>query len=188
MEFIQNAEPLLKILWYIALSVSAIFIILSIITFAGMDSNDGLNADFDGNLMDSLSPVQLFSFRNLINFLLGFSWAGISFYDIISNKTLLLLISIICGIIFIVIFFYIIKQIQKLAEDNTFKIEKTINKTAQVYISIPEKKTGTGKIQITVNGAFHELDAITENEKIDSGTLVRVVKILNDNLLLVNKL
>jgi hypothetical protein len=35
-------------------------------------------------------PFEIFTLRNLINFLLGFSWTGISFYDAIENKMLLI--------------------------------------------------------------------------------------------------
>ncbi len=55
-------------------------------TFAGVDSHDGLSADFDSDLSHGDTPFQLFTFRNLINFLLGFSWTGISFYGTIDSK------------------------------------------------------------------------------------------------------
>ncbi len=83
------------------------------------------------------------------------------------------------------LFFFVIKQVQKLAEDNSFKITNTLNKTAEVYLTIPEKKSGKGKIMISVNGAFHELEAMTENDRIPSGSSVKVVKIENNNLLIV---
>ena len=38
---------------------------------------------------------------------------------------------------------------------------------------------------ISVNGAFHELEAMTENDKIQSGSVVKVVKIENNNILIV---
>jgi hypothetical protein len=38
---------------------------------------------------------------------------------------------------------------------------------------------------ISVNGAFHELEAMTENDKIQSGAVVKVVRIENDNILIV---
>jgi hypothetical protein len=75
--------------------------------------------------------------------------------------------------------------VQKLAEDNSFKITNTLNKTAEVYLTIPENKKGKGKIMISVNGAFHELEAMTENDKIQSGAVVKVVRIENDNILIV---
>ena len=77
------------------------------------------------------------------------------------------------------------KQVQKLAENNSFNIENTLNKSAEVYLTIPERKSGKGKIMISVNGAFHELDAMTENDRIPSNTIVKVVKIENNNILIV---
>ncbi len=185
MEILENLDPLLKMFWYVAIPTSLIFIIQTIMTFVGADATDGIDADFDGDFDGSDAPFQLFSLRNLINFLLGFSWTGISFYSLIPNKFLLVLLSLAIGILFIYLFFMIIKQVQKLAEDNSFKISSTLNKTAEVYLPIPGKKSGKGKIMISINGAFHELDAMTEHDKIASNTIVKVVKIENENILIV---
>jgi hypothetical protein len=188
MEIFDNMEILLKTFWFIAIPASLIFIIQTIMTFMGTDSSDGLQADFDGDLNGGDIPFQLFSLRNLINFLLGFSWTGISFYTTIASKPILIIVSLIVGMLFIYLFFIIINQVQKLAEDNTFKLVNTLNKTAEVYLTIPENKKGKGKIIISVNGAFHELDAITENEKIPSGAMVKVVKIENNQILIVENI
>jgi hypothetical protein len=53
--------------------------------------------------------------------------------------------------------------VKKLGEDNSFKISNTLHKTAEVYLTIPENKTGKGKIMISVHGSFHELEAMTEH-------------------------
>lgn len=185
MEILDNLDPLLRTFWFVAIPVSLIFIIQTIMTFLGVDSSDGLEADFDGNLGDVDAPFQLFSLRNLINFLLGFSWTGISFYSTISNPILLVALSLSVGVLFIYLFFILMKQIQKLAENNSFNIANTLNKTAEVYLTIPENKKGKGKIMISVNGSFHELDAMTEKEKIQSGSIVKVIKIENNNILIV---
>lgn len=187
MEILENLEPLLRTFWFVAIPVSVIFIIQTILTFVGGDASDGLEADFDGDLSGTETPFQLFSLRNLINFLLGFSWTGISFYETISNSFLLIFISLVVGILFVYLFFIIINQVQKLAEDNSFKISDTLHKTADVYLTIPENKSGKGKIMISVKGAFHELDAMTENEKIPSGKVVKVTRI-EDSILIVETL
>jgi len=185
MEVFETMDPLLKSFWFIAIPTSLIFLIQTIMTFMGVDSTDGLEADFDGDLTGGQAPFQLFSLRNLTNFLLGFSWTGISFFNLISNAIILVSLAVLVGAFFVYFFFLIIKQVQKLAEDNSFKIANTLNKTAEVYLSIPEKKSGKGKIMISVKGAFHELDAMTEGEKIKSGSIVRVVRIENPNILIV---
>lgn len=185
MDYFDHMDTLLKTFWMVAVPVSVIFLIQTVMTFIGGDAGDGVEADFDGDLEGGDAPFQLFSFRNLINFLLGFSWSGISFYNSISSHTLLFLLAFAVGVLFVVLFFIVIRQVQKLAEDNSFKLQSTLHKTAEVYLSIPEKRSGKGKIMISVNGAYHELDAMTEHAKIPTGAAVKVVKIENESMLIV---
>lgn len=188
MEILQELEPLLRTFWYIALPASLIFIIQAILTFVGGDAFDGVEADFDGDLDGGDAPFQLFSFRNFINFLLGFSWTGISFYHTISNPTLLIGLSIAVGCLFVYLFFVIMLQVHRLAEDNSFRIDQTIDKTAEVYLTIPGQKSGKGKVIVSVKGSTHELEAITESENIPTGAMVKVVKVESGNILVVKRL
>lgn len=185
MEILNSLDPLLRTFWFVAIPASLIFIIQTIMTFVGADASDGIEADFDGDFSGDDAPFQLFSLRNLINFLLGFSWTGISFYTTITSTTLLIIIALAVGLAFVYIFFLVIRTVQKLAEDNSFKVANTLNKTAEVYLTIPENKKGKGKILVSVNGAFHELEAMTEHDRIPSGATVKVVKIENNNVLIV---
>lgn len=187
LDILDQLDPLLRIFWYVAIPTSIIFIIQTIMTFLGGDMNDGLEADFDGNLEDH-GPFQLFSLRNLINFLLGFSWSGISFYAIIPNKSILIIVSFLIGILFVAIFFFVIQQILKLSEDNTFKLEDTIGKVAEIYLPIPANRSGIGKVLITYNGSTRELDAMTEGKRIETKALVRIIKTENNQLLIVEKI
>lgn len=189
--FFDGMDPMLQTYWYIALPASLIFIIQSVLTFIGLDHSGDTDGGFDMHTdtqTDIDTPFHLFTFRNLINFLLGFGWGGISFYHLIDHTILLIGISVLFGIFFIGVFFIIIKQIQKLAENNTFQLQKTVNHIAQVYITIPANRSGTGKIQISVNGAIHEVDALTESDKIVTGASVRVVKVESGNLVVVEKI
>ena len=185
MEFLEGLDPLLKSYWYIALPVSLFFLLQTIMTFIGLSGGE---TDIDSDSGDTDLPFEIFTLRNLINFLLGFSWTGISLYDSIANKLILILISVAVGILFIGIFFILIKQILKLGEDNSFKFENTINQTATVYLTIPEAKSGVGKVQVSVNGSYHELQAMTEaSEKITTGSVVKIKNVEN-NILIVEKL
>jgi len=188
MEILDGLDPLLRTFWYVAIPSSIIFVIQSIMTFIGLDATEGLEADFDGNLDGADTPFQLFSFRNLINFLLGFSWTGISFYTSISSQLVLISIAIVVGLLFVYVFFVIIRLLLKLAEDNTFKIANTINKTADVYLTIPGNKSGKGKVLVSVNGSVHELDAMTENDQINSNSTVKIIRIENNSILIVETL
>jgi membrane protein implicated in regulation of membrane protease activity len=187
MEFLQNLDTLHQVFWYIAIPVSVVFIIQAILTFIGIDSSDGVEADFDGDF-DGDAPFQLFSLRNLVNFLIGFSWTGVLLYGNFENKTILIFTALVVGVVFVVFFFFLMRQILKLSEDNTFRIENTIGRSGNVYLTIPEFKSGKGKIQVSVKGTIHELDAMTEQETILSGSIVRVKAVESGNLVIVEKL
>ncbi len=188
LDFINSQDGLLQGFWYVALFSSIIFAVQTVLTFIGSTDMGGINADFDGNLDDVSAPFQLFSFRNLINFMLGFGWTGVTFYNSIESKFLLVALACLVGILFIIIFFILIREILKLSEDNTFRIESLVGGTGRVYSPIPGRLTGAGKIQISVNGTMHEIGAATEDfHQISSGTMVKVDRIKN-NLLIVSKL
>ena len=84
MDFLENYDSLLKAFWYIAIPVSIFFGLQTITTFIGLSGGEtdvDVEISSDGNDAGDL-PFEIFTLRNLINFLLGFSWTGISFYEI----------------------------------------------------------------------------------------------------------
>jgi hypothetical protein len=180
-------EPLLRMFWYIAIPVSVIFVIQTVMTFFGGDASEMGDADIDVDGGDA-TPFQLFSFRNLINFLLGFGWAGLSLYSSITNPTLLIFAALIIGCLFVYMFFLIISQLMKLAEDGSFRMESTINKNAEVYLTIPANKSAKGKVLISIKGSVRELDAITDGEAIPTSSLVKVIRVENEKILVVEKI
>lgn len=184
-DFFTGMSVLQQAFWYSALLSSIIFSLQTILTFVGVESSD-LEADFDGDFHHVDAPFEWFTFRNLINFLLGFGWTGVAFFGEM-NDYLLVALATLVGLIFVAIFFIIIKQFLKLQEDNTFQMEKTIGKTAEVYLKIPAHKSGTGKIQVSINGSFHELNAVTEGEEILSGESVKIINTEN-KILIVEKI
>jgi hypothetical protein len=186
-EFLADLDSVLKMFWYVALPASLIFVIQLVMTFLGTDASDGMDADFSGD-MDADGPFQLLSFRNLINFLLGFGWGGISFSGMIKSDGMLIFVAVLIGLSFFVLFLFIMSQLYKLQEDNTVKISDAINNTGSVYLTIPENRSGYGKIQISIRGSQREFDAVTDGEALPSGTAIRVTDTLSENLCLVSKL
>jgi hypothetical protein len=184
-DFLLEADIYLTTFWYIAIPVSLIFLVQAVLTFIGAGDVD-VHTDTDFGHIDS--PMELFTLRNLINFLLGFSWGGICFYSTIHNKTFLVLASLAVGVIFVTLFFYIIQQIKKLEQNNTFDYQSIIGQDANVYLKIPESAKGKGKISVSYNGAVHELDAVSESVTIATGEKVLILDVLPDQVLLVKHL
>ena len=76
----------------------------------------------------------------------------------------------------------------KLNENGALNLKKSIGKTGSVYLTIPAKREGTGKVQINFQG-FQTLDAMTDNEnEITNGSLVEIIDIINNEILLVKSI
>ena len=188
-ELFNSLEPLQKFFWTIACCASLVFIIQTIMTFIGL----GTDADVDAGPMDgSVDSMEdgalsgVFSFRNLINFLLGYGWAGVLLFDDIEKRWLLQLLAIAVGLLFVLAFVFMFRQVMKLSHDGSFKMSEAVGLKADVYLRIPASRSGRGKVQVSVKGSVHEVDAMTDrNDEIATGGQVKIVKVLGDDLLLV---
>lgn len=188
-ELFNSLEPLQKFFWTIACCASLVFIIQTIMTFVGL----GTDADVDAGPMDgSVDSMEdgalsgVFSFRNLVNFLLGYGWAGVLLHDSIEKGWLLQLIAIAVGLVFVLAFVFMFRQVMKLSHDGSFKMQEAVGLKADVYLRIPAARTGRGKVQVSVKGSIHEIDAMTDNDtEIATGGQVQIVEVLGDDLLLV---
>ena len=189
MDFFNSLEPMQKFFWTVACCASIVFIIQTIMTFIGL----GTDADVDAGPMDgavdsmedgSLSGV--FSFRNLINFLLGYGWAGALLFDSIEKGWLLQLVAIAVGLVFVMAFVFMFRQVMKLSHDGSFKMQETVGLKADVYLRIPAARSGRGKVQVSVKGSVHEIDAVTDSDsEIATGGQVKILEVLGNDLLLV---
>ena len=187
MEVYNALEPAQKIFWTVAIAASIVFVIQTIMTFVGLDHDTDLDAGgLDGVDADGVSGF--FTFKNLVNFLLGYGWAGICFKNVISSPTLLQLAAVGVGILFVLVWVLIVRQVMKLGVDKTFRLEETVGQVADVYLRIPANREGEGKIQFSFHGSVQELPAITNGEQIASGAKVRVLEVIGGHTLLVEGL
>lgn len=183
-----SLELFQKVMWCIAIPSSIIFAVQMIMTFLGMDSDGGLDTDAGGPDVEAgETPFQLFTFRNLINFFLGFSWTGISFYNTIENKFLLVLLAAFMGVLLVAIVMLMFYLLSKTAQSGNIDIKDTVGLTATVYFPIPANRERAGKIQVSVQGAIREYDAMTTGGALKTGELVKIVHVIDGNILLVDK-
>jgi hypothetical protein len=73
----------------------------------------------------------------------------------------------------------------KLSDSGTLNLNNAVGKVGSVYLTIPAKRAGLGKVQIKVQG-LQTLDAMTDyDEDIKTGALVEVISIINNEILVV---
>ena len=189
MELFNSLEPLQKYFWIIACCASLIFIIQTIMTFVGLGTDADVDAGPMDGAVDSVEDGELsgvFSFRNLINFLLGYGWAGALLFGSIDKRWLLQIIAIGVGLLFVLAFVFMFRQVMKLSHDGSFQMKEAVGLKADVYLRIPAARSGRGKVQVSVKGSIHEIDALTDNDaEIPTGGQVEIVEVLGDDLLLV---
>lgn len=186
-EFWTSLDSFEKILWAIALPSSLIFVIQSVMTFIGMDAHDGMDADVTGGTEGDPTPFQLFTIRSLVNFMLGFSWTGISLYGNIESKPLIVIFSTLGGIILAAAVMLLFYFMSKLESSGNIASKDAVGRTGIVYVPIGEHKSRAGKVQISVKGAVREYDALTEGEGLKTGEPIVIKSIIDESLLLVEK-
>lgn len=182
--FFTEQTTLMQIFGGSAIISTVIMLIQTILSLIGMSDLD-LEVGVDGGL-DDCSGADLFTIKNIVNFFVGFGWAGVSFRPYIESDLLLVLISLLVGVCFVIIFIIIFKQLMKLESNSAVGADACVGRTADVYLRIPANRSGKGKIQLSLNGAAREFDAVTdESEPIPSGAVVTVKEIVGKSLLLV---
>jgi len=182
---LHNAE---KVFWAIALIFSVLFLIQFVLSIIGLDFDTDADLDIgtDMSLSTDIDPgFSVFSVRGIIAFFTFFGWTGVLVLNSGGATWLALTLAFAAGTTAMLMVAYMMYQLYKLGETGTFNLKKTILKNGEVYIPIPANKNGQGKIHMKISGAIKELDAVTDGDAIPTGTMIKVIEVLNNNILLV---
>lgn len=181
----ENAE---KLYWLIALPFTAIFLVQLVMTFLGGDIGIDDSTDNDISVEhDHGIGFQFISIKNLVGFFAIFGWTGVAMLNGGKHVGFTVLISVFAGLTMMVIMASLMYYLGKLTEDNNLDLNNSVGKIGTVYLRIPAKRSGMGKVQIKVQG-FQTLDAITDDEEeIKTGSVIEVVNTVNNEVLLVKK-
>ena len=176
-----------KIFWVIAILFSLLFLIQAVLSFAGGDG-DAATGEADVSIdHDASMGYQFFTIKNLIAFFTVFGWTGIACIRGDMNKTVTIGVAFIAGSLMMVMMAFLFRSMSRLKHSGTLQISNALNKIGETYLFIPAKRNGYGKVHIKVQGSLKELQAITDDETdIPTGKLVKVVEILNNNILIVS--
>lgn len=185
----------MKVIWIVTILATLVFLIQSIMTFVGGGSSDldsDLDINFDGtdaDVPDAISGgtgMNLYTFRNLVNFCLGFGWSFIILQGKITSTVLLVIVSVIIGLALVAAVMYMFKWLWGMQQSGNINLEKSAPGCAgTVYLAIPAKRSGEGKVQISINNSIREYAAVTDGEALPTGTAIKVVEVVGPELLLV---
>jgi hypothetical protein len=175
----------LTVYWAIAIPFSVFFTLQLIWSFFGGDDVPDDTPDAEINA-DTGIPFQFFSIKNLVGFFTIFGWAGIAAIDSGLSQGAALIVALAAGLLMMTLMASVFYFLAKANADGTLRINKAIGRVGEVYLTIPGKRSNTGKVQINVQGAVRTLDAVTDDDKdIPTGRIITVKEIVNDHILLV---
>ena len=191
-EWWTSLDLFMKILWCIAIASSLIFIIETVLTFIGADVEMDMDTDFDmsDGGFEGDPSMNLYTFRNLVNFLLGMSWTAILLQEQIASKALLMVIAFAVGALLVFAVMMMFKGLSKMQQSGNIDLYKSaVGCNGKVYLTVPSERKGSGKVQISINDSIREYDALTDSEDdLKTGTSIKVVEVLDASTLLVEEI
>ncbi len=145
--------------------------------------NDSDMTDYDRSKTTKKRRFKLFTFRGIVAFFMVFGWAGILAKNSGINTVYSILIAFVMGFGMMFVISLLFYFLLGLTESGNIDIRNAVGSTGKVYIPIPEESQGFGKVQIIVQGAVREMDAITIGGRLSTGTDIRVIGIVKGKLL-----
>lgn len=191
-EWWNTLSVVMKILWGVTLASSLVFIIQSIMTFIGADADLDFDTDTSGADLDTGAEpgtgLGLLTFRNLVNFCLGFGWTAVLLMEQITSVPLLLTIAMLVGIGLVALIMLMFKWISGMQQSGNIDVRKqAVGCTGRVYLTIPANREGAGKVQININNSVREYEAVTDGGKLPTGVQIKVVEVISESTLLVEE-
>ena len=190
-----DLSPVMKLLWSVTLTATLIFVIQTVMTFLGADADStdfdvDVDASMDGSDLSNIdSGANLYTFRNFVNFFLGFGWTAIILQPSVKSTAVLVIISVLVGIALVALVMYMFKWLYSMQQSGNINVYKSaVGCQGKCYLRIPAERAGEGKVQITIQGAVREYDAVTDGDEIKTGASVKVLEAIDGNTLLVEEL
>ena len=185
MEWFQDLSSFQKTYWIITGISTLIFLIILITTFAGADADDIGDVDTEIDA-DTGAGFQFFTLKNLVGFFTIFGWSGIACIDAGYSNSTTIIISLLCGLVMMFIMAALFYYISKLTSSGTLKMQNALNSIGEVYLTVGAKRSKTGKIQIKIQGALRELEALTDAEEdLKQGRIIKVIEVTNNGILII---
>lgn len=170
-----------QVFWFIAIVFTVLFFIQLILLIIGFDAD---STEFDGGGHDSFdNEFSALSVRSIIAFFAFFGWSGVLALNNHLNVWMAVVLASIAGLAAMFVVAYMIYKFAQLEQSGTLNLYNALDQPGEVYLTIPAEGSGIGKVHLKVDGRIRELDAITQGEILKTGAQVKVVEIMDGNIL-----
>src|SRR5690606_15625928 len=167
--------------WILAIFSSVVFLMVFVVSLLGFDADSDIDLDAGTDLDTDTGfghDFPVFRLKSITAVLTFFSWTGVlltgegrSIWEIIPY-------SILSGLIAMALVVFLLKKFSDLTESGTADPLDLIFEKGDVYLPIPPRQLGSGKVHVTLNKSLREMNAVTmDDEIIRTGEKIRVLEI-----------
>lgn len=189
MEWLKSLSTLQHVFFWIAVVASVLLvvqIILLLVSFGGGDLDADGDFDMDGDT-DTDSGLGIFTLKSLTAFFSLGGWCGFAAASAMENVWAPILIFAGTGLAALLGVGFALRGVAKLQCAGNLETEKLVGRRATVYVSVPAARDGRGKITLTAQGKYMELDAVTDGERLPVDTEVEIVGYSDDFAIVARK-
>ncbi len=173
-----------QVFWFIAIIFTVLFFIQFILLLIGFETDSG-GLDHPGDVGTFEHEFSALSMRSIIAFFTFFGWTGVLALNNNLSVWLAVILSSVAGLAAMFVVAYMVYKFSQLEQSGTLNLYNALDQSGEVYLSIPAQRKGLGKVHLKVEGKIRELDALTEGDALKTGTPIKVIEIMNGNVLMV---
>lgn len=189
-ESLSTSEKIYFIIAVVASILLVIQIVLMLFSLGGTSDMD-FDGDFDGvdGDMDADGGLSFFTIKGMTAFFALGGWCGFAAaMGLPGNIWAPILIAVATGTVALLGVGFAMRGIARMQCSGNIVKHKLVGQSATVYVSIPESRKGRGKIVLTAQDTYLEIDAMTDDEeRIPVDTRVKIVE-YNEDFALVERL
>lgn len=199
-----------QIFYCIAIPATLVLLIQTLMMFIGFgDEGDGIDGDVDNidfssdTLTDGvfgedsvsetpdpsgLDGLRIFTLRGIIAFFVVFGWVGILMQEMRIHLGITLAVATASGFAIMMALALLFHAVMKLRNDGNTDNRNAIGTSGKVYLTIPPARSGTGKVEVMLQGSYVERNAVTDEiEAIPTGAEIVVVGVSGQMDLIVKR-
>ena len=189
-ESLSTSEKIYFIIAVVASILLVIQIVLMLFSLGGASDMD-FDGDFDGvdGDMDADGGLSFFTIKGMTAFFALGGWCGFAAaMGLPGNIWAPILIAVATGTVALLGVGFAMRGIARMQCSGNIVKHKLVGQSATVYVSIPEGRKWRGKIVLTAQDTYLEIDAMTDDEeRIPVDTRVKIVE-YNEDFALVERL
>lgn len=183
----------------IAIPTTVLLLIQTVLMFVGIGTDaDGVDElplsdsaadtaldDPDPTGMDSF---HIFTIRGIIAFFVVFGWLGLVMDSAAISLWITIPVAALAGFAMMLLLAFLLKAVMKLRSGGNMENKNALGTAGTVYLTIPPARSGTGKVNVLLQGSYIERDAVTDDDSaIPTGAEIVVTGISGQTTLVVKR-